>query len=149
MSWTFTHPEVEFCPACGQSLTSRQTADGPRPYCTGCAVTIYRNPTPLARATLIGDDGVLLIKMADGRDKGTWALPGGHIGPRESPRQAAVRELHEETGVSVSAEDVLLSGDGYLDFADADTMVSFNYAARAVHAEGTMRARDDAEAVRF
>lgn len=34
-----------------------------------------------------------------GRPEGLWALPKGHIDPGESPQEAAVREVHEETGV--------------------------------------------------
>ncbi len=35
-----------------------------------------------------------------GKRPGTWALPKGRIDPDESPEQTAVREAHEETGVS-------------------------------------------------
>lgn len=38
---------------------------------------------------------VLLIKR---QDVPVWVLPGGGIDPGESPEQAAVREMHEETG---------------------------------------------------
>jgi 8-oxo-dGTP pyrophosphatase MutT (NUDIX family) len=41
---------------------------------------------------------VLLIKR---RDIPVWALPGGGIGPGETPEQAAVREALEETGLQV------------------------------------------------
>jgi 8-oxo-dGTP pyrophosphatase MutT (NUDIX family) len=34
-----------------------------------------------------------------GRKEGTWALPKGLVGAGESPEEAALREVHEETGV--------------------------------------------------
>jgi 8-oxo-dGTP diphosphatase len=30
---------------------------------------------------------------------GLWLYPGGHIDPNEDPAQAALREVHEETGI--------------------------------------------------
>ena len=46
-----------------------------------------------------GDDGeVLLIKR---RDVPIWVLPGGGIDVGESPEQAIVREMEEETGYKV------------------------------------------------
>ena len=40
---------------------------------------------------------ILLISTQDGR---RWQLPKGHIERGESPEQAAVREIQEETGVT-------------------------------------------------
>jgi 8-oxo-dGTP pyrophosphatase MutT (NUDIX family) len=40
---------------------------------------------------------ILLISTQEGR---RWQLPKGHIERGESPEQAAVREIEEETGVS-------------------------------------------------
>ncbi|GAA3958676.1 hypothetical protein GCM10023085_46360 [Actinomadura viridis] len=39
-----------------------------------------------------------LLMVLD-RYRGRWELPGGMIDPGESPREAAVRELREETGL--------------------------------------------------
>lgn len=43
---------------------------------------------------------VLLVKRGGQPGLGLWALPGGHLDLHETLRQAAVRELVEETGVS-------------------------------------------------
>lgn len=50
-----------------------------------------------------------------------WSLPGGHIEPGETARAAALREIHEETGVTaellglVDVNDVIVhAADGTL-----------------------------------
>jgi 8-oxo-dGTP pyrophosphatase MutT (NUDIX family) len=43
---------------------------------------------------------VLLVRRAD---DGRWAMPGGWVDPGETPAQAVVREVAEETGLQVSA----------------------------------------------
>ncbi|MEU2462545.1 NUDIX hydrolase [Streptomyces sp. NPDC012473] len=45
------------------------------------------------------DGHVLLIQRGWDPHKGMWALPGGHVDPGETSRNAAVRELAEETSV--------------------------------------------------
>ncbi|MEI8125520.1 MAG: NUDIX domain-containing protein [Parachlamydiaceae bacterium] len=41
-------------------------------------------------------DQILLIKR---RDVPVWALPGGGIDPLETPEEAVIREIQEETGI--------------------------------------------------
>jgi 8-oxo-dGTP diphosphatase len=49
------------------------------------------------RATVIckRDGRILYVR----KPKSRWALPGGKLETGESPREAAARELHEETGL--------------------------------------------------
>ncbi|MFG2828198.1 NUDIX hydrolase [Streptomyces sp. NPDC048434] len=52
-------------------------------------------PMPMALTALWHGDKVLMVYD---RFRENWELPGGMIEPGESPRQAAVRELFEESG---------------------------------------------------
>lgn len=47
---------------------------------------------------IIKDNQVLLI---DHKKLGKWLPAGGHIEPNESPEEAAIREVKEETNLSV------------------------------------------------
>ena len=40
---------------------------------------------------------------------GMWVFPGGHVEKGESPAEAAVREVFEETGVRVRVESLRLA----------------------------------------
>jgi 8-oxo-dGTP pyrophosphatase MutT (NUDIX family) len=65
------------------------------------ATTLRRGADALVR----NDAGeVLLVRRAD---DGRWAMPGGWVDPGETPAQAAVREVAEETGMHVSEPRLL------------------------------------------
>ncbi|WP_227422275.1 NUDIX hydrolase [Pengzhenrongella sicca] len=63
-----------------------------------------------ARVILLdANDRVLLLHGCDvdQRERSWWFTVGGGIEPGESPRAAAVRELFEETGVSIDSADLV------------------------------------------
>jgi 8-oxo-dGTP diphosphatase len=46
----------------------------------------------------------LLVERITPPDVGSWSIPGGHIEAGESPEEACIRELREETGARVVPE---------------------------------------------
>src|SRR5262245_56314746 len=55
---------------------------------------------PSVTGLIFDDEGrVLLVQHANG---GVWLLPGGAIDPDETPQDAVVREVWEETGLDVA-----------------------------------------------
>lgn len=59
---------------------------------------------------------VLLVRRARPPAAGTWSLPGGRLEPGETPEEAVVREIREETGlptrVAAPLGVVEVAGDG-------------------------------------
>ena len=54
---------------------------------------------------------ILLLKRAEGKaNGGMWAFPAGKIENGEQPHEAAIRELREETGISVEKTDIEFAG---------------------------------------
>jgi 8-oxo-dGTP diphosphatase len=85
---------------------------------------------------------LLLIKRAHDPGRGLWSLPGGRVEPGETDAAAVVRELLEETGLSVRPGALV----GRVERpAPAGVYEIFDYAAVVVG--GSPRAGDDADAV--
>lgn len=62
-----------------------------------------------ARVVVRTPDAVLLMRDTDLGVPGSewWVTPGGGIDPGETPAQAAAREVGEETGLIVEADDLI------------------------------------------
>jgi 8-oxo-dGTP diphosphatase len=68
-------------------------------------------------------DEVLLVKRGTEPWKGQWSLPGGRQQPRETVREAAIREVIEETGLTVTpatlidvVDSITYSQDGCIQY---------------------------------
>lgn len=64
----------------------------------------YATPKVDVRAALFRDDTILLVRE---REDGGWTLPGGWADVGESPADATVREVREESGYQTRAVKLL------------------------------------------
>lgn len=62
---------------------------------------------PFTAATCLLQKNGLVVGVSRRNNHDDWGLPGGKRDPGESSRQTAARELLEETGIRVRAEDLV------------------------------------------
>ncbi len=67
-------------------------------------------PIFVAEVYILHQDKVLMFKRSETKKKfpGFWSLPGGHVDEGEDPLAAAIRETKEETGVTITPENIQL-----------------------------------------
>jgi len=92
--------EYSYCPMCGTPTKAGFIEGKNRRFCANCGFIDYKNPLPVALAIPIRDKRFLLIKRGIAPRKGMWGFPSGFIESGETPEEACLRELHEETGLS-------------------------------------------------
>ena len=91
------------CSYCGQPFEG--AAPWPR-KCANCGRTTYLNPTPVSVVLLPVDRGLLTVRRDVEPGRGKLALPGGFIELGESWQEAGAREMFEETGITISAQEI-------------------------------------------
>jgi ADP-ribose pyrophosphatase YjhB (NUDIX family) len=64
-------------------------------------------------AVVFDDQGRVLLLHHTYRNSYPWGLPGGWLGPGESPAEGALRELREETGFAGTIESLVWVGGGH------------------------------------
>lgn len=100
---------------------------------------------PGVTAVVINEYDEVLLQLR--RDSETWAPPSGGVEPGETAADTAIREVYEETGMSVLPERVVavLSGrDYFVTYPNGDQMATVTTVFRCrPRADDTPRVNDD------
>lgn len=98
--------EPDYCHRCGAELGTCTMEGRTHPWCADCRHVLAQNPVPGVHVVVHDDARVLLLDEPIPQHEGLLSLPGGHARHDEGPRQTAVRELAEETGLTADPADL-------------------------------------------
>ncbi|MCA6094031.1 NUDIX domain-containing protein [Streptomyces sp. SCA3-4] len=96
-----------------------------------------------------GEGNVLLIHKTD---NDLWALPGGGHDVGESIEQTVIREVEEETGISVAVQDIVglyTDPQHVMAYDDGEVRQQFSICFRARPIGGTLRTSSESKEVRW
>ncbi len=138
--------EFTFCPRCGSRLGRRHIDGRDRAVCPDCGYIHFRNPAVGAAAVVVDTGRILLVRRSPRVSRsGLWSIPAGFVEYGEDVREAAARELREETGLEATIGEVLQVASNFHDPEKLTVGVWF----QATVTGGHLAAGDDADAVGY
>ena len=84
----------------------------------------------VAAAIIVKDHYILATQKGYGPFEGMWEFPGGKVEPLETPRDALIREIKEETSVDVMIDPTFRETVSYFPKRDTQKTVVY-FIARA------------------
>lgn len=109
---------MNFCSECGGPLMPHSIAGQPRNhfYCERCRQPRYDHPMVVVTTFVACGDQLLWVQRGLDPQRGKWAIPGGFLENEETLAEGASRELREEAGVVIAADDLSLYMAGTITF---------------------------------
>jgi NAD+ diphosphatase len=98
--------EWRFCPHCAAELVKRVEGERERLACPACEFVHWNNPVPVVAAVIEYEGKVFLARNA-AWPPGRFALVTGFLERDESPHDAVVREVKEETNLDAAEVNLI------------------------------------------
>jgi ADP-ribose pyrophosphatase YjhB (NUDIX family) len=122
-----------------------ESSSGSRHRCLACEKIHYRNPAVGVAVVIVERGAILLGRRARGPYAGLWCIPCGYVEWDEDIRDAARREMTEETGLEVEIGEVCAVHSNFHDRDRQTVGVWFHGSIVG----GTLAAGDDLDRVDF
>lgn len=90
-----------YCPHCAAPLAEGEKFGRMRRHCRYCGFIHFVEPKVAVAGVVTDGKRILLVRRNAIPRIGYWALPAGYMDVDELPEEALVREVAEETGVTV------------------------------------------------
>lgn len=95
--------KYKYCPKCGRGLDIKYSFDeGGVPYCPQDDIMFFDTPKPCIIVAVIKGDEILLLRQSY-IFKNSKVLVSGYVTNGETVEETVIREVKEETGISVGS----------------------------------------------
>ncbi len=144
------HPlhQFHYCPRCGSAAFAEHNEKAKK--CAECGFIYYFNSSAAVVAVIVNDRGEILVaRRAKKPAKGSLDLPGGFIDLHETAEEAVIREIREESGLTVLNPRYLFSIPNIYLYSDFEVHTVDLFFRCKVNDFNGLRADDDVAELLF